>query len=645
MLVRTLAGGSLAVLLLSAPALAQTTLDTMVVTGNRTDNQAHRLADAIQVIGREQIETSQASSLAELLGSIGGIEVLDYYGDGSRSSFGLRGFGENAASNSLILVDGQPLNNPDIGNPDLGRIRLQDIERIEILDGGSALWGNQAVGGVIHIVTRRQQSSGVQLSYGSYNSKDVRAQLARGGEHWQLDLAASRRESDNYRDNNALERRTASMRIAAHGRLARGWLRLEHSDELLELPGGLFPAEMRANRRQSAADFAGDYSSLRSLNLNAGFSADLGQRWQFDAQAGRLETDGRFRISFRGFQSQPATQDRLQRSFNPQWTHRFTLFEREGHVALGADLQRADYLLVSQFGSQRNEQKVDDVYLSTLLPLHHRLDASATLRHSRIQDFITDGGNFAALPNGRRIRHDETVGSLGLTLQLNRRLALFAGGDQVLRYPKVDEYFGSGFTPDTIGLEPQTGDNMELGLRYTGAAIQTSLTAFRLQLDNEIVYDPSSFSNTNLPRTRRNGMTAHGRVQLGSRLALSLNYSRIDAKIAGADRIPLVAEQHGQINLDFSVMPTLRLRAQVQASGDRLAGGDTDGSASRLPGHAVLNLAASLERGRLDLGLRLNNVLDREYAAVGFEDGFSGEVAMFPLPGFTARMNLGYRFD
>lgn len=644
MLNRSLAGGALA-LLLSTPALAQTTLDTMVVTGSRTDSQAHRLADAIQVISREAIEASQASSLAELLGSVGGIEVQDYYGDGSRSSFGLRGFGENAASNALILVDGQPLNNPDIGNPDLGRIRLQDIERIEILDGGSALWGNQAVGGVIHIVTRQRRETGIQLGYGSYNSTDLRAQAGAAGEHWQADLAASRRDSDNYRDNNALERKTASLKLGAHGRLARGWVRLEHTDEFLQLPGALFAAEVEADRRQSAADFAGDFSALRSLNANAGFNADLGHNWEFSAQAGRLDTDGRFRISFRGFASEPATQDRLQLSFNPQWTHRFRSNEQTGHVALGADLQRADYLLVSQFGEQRNEQKVDDIYLTALVPFNTRLNASTTLRHSRIEDHIADAGDFAALPDGRRLKHEETVGSLGLSLQLNQQLVIFAGGDQVLRYPKVDEYFGSGYTPDTIGLEPQTGDNLELGLRYTGNRVQGSLTGYRLELDNEIVYDPGSFSNTNLPRTRRNGVTAHSRIQLGGKLALDLDYSRIDAKINGAERIPLVAEQHGQLSVDFQALPQLSLRAQVQASGDRLAGGDTDASASRLPGYAQVNLAASLKLDKLSLGLRLNNVLDKQYAAIGFEDGFSGDVAVFPLPQFNARLNLDYRFE
>lgn len=625
-------------------ASAQTTLDTLVVTGNRTDTPVFRLSDTISVIDRELIEASQASSLAELLASRAGLEVLDYYGDGSRANVGLRGFGENAASNALVLVDGQMLNNPDIGNPDLGRIRLEDIERIEILDGGTALWGNQAVGGVIHIVTRTSKPDQLSVDFGSFNAVDVRAQSGLSGETWRIGLAGSHRESDNYRRNNALERQSAAIDARLEGSLAQAWLRLEHSDEFLRTPGGLFADEVAADRRQSAADFAGDFSSLRSLNANAGFSADIGHDTRFDARIGRYASDGRFKLSFRGFAADPASQDRLLLSFNPQWTHRFSLREEAGHLALGADLQRADYRLQSQFGIQRNEQKVNDLYLTSLLPLHARLDLNASLRHSVIRDEIADPGPFATLPEGKTYRHEETLGSLGLNLRLNQQLSLFAGGDQVLRYPKVDEYFGSGFTADTIGLLPQTGDNLELGARFAARTVQGSLMLYRLVLDNEIVYDPTSFTNTNLDRTRRHGLTAQTRISPDPRWSLDLSYSRINARIRGADRIPLVARQHGQASLNLQLHNDIKLQAQLRASGDRLAGGDNDGSARRLPGFAILNLAARYRQGPLQLGLKLANVLDKHYSAVGFEDGTSGEVAEFPLPGFNAQLSFAYDF-
>ncbi len=631
---------ALAAIPFSLGAAEPTTLDSLVVTGSRTDAPAMRLARSVSVIDREAIEASQATSLAELLASRAGIEVLDFYGDGSRASFGLRGFGENAASNTLILLDGQPLNNPDIGSPDLGRIRLEDIERIEVLQGGSALWGNQAVGGVIHIVSRQTAAEGLRFERGEFDLVDVQGRSSAGNELWQITLRGSTRTADNYRDNNALDRQTGSLEARIQGTLAQGWLRVDGSDEHLQVPGGLFPAEADADRRQSAADFSGDFSSVDTFRLAAGLRAELGEDWQFDGRAARHDVNGRFQISFRGFASEPATQDRTVDSFNPQWTWRYRAGERDGHLALGSDLQRADYRLVSQFGEQRNEQSVDDLYLTALLPLPARLDLSLSARHSRIKDRISDPGPFGVLPQGRDYRHTETLGAAGLVWQANRGLWLSANWDQVLRYPKVDEYFGSGFTPDSIALQPQTGDNLELGLRLARGGLQGSVLLYRLALDNEIVYDPASFANTNLDRTTREGLNVTLHWALLPRLSLDLAYSLVDASLRGGNRIPLVADQHGQLAVNLDAGAGWHLQAQLQAASDRLAGGDTDASAAALPGYGVVNLAARWRRQGLQLHLKLLNALDREYAAIGFEDGFTGQVASYPLPGMHLRAGL-----
>ena len=638
--------GALALLLagLSTTSHSQTTLDPMVVTGTRTDAAQLRLSDAVTVIDHDTIRASGATSLAELLTSRGGIEVLDFFGDGSRASLGMRGFGDSAGSNVLVLVDGQPLNQPDIGNPDIARLRLEDIERIEILEGGSALWGNQAVGGVIHIVTRQAAGASVHFERGSFEHLDLGGRASLRRPNWHVGVAAGQRLSDNYRDHNALEREHASVDAAYQWAMARAWLRAEHSDESLQTPGGLFAAEMAADRRQSAPDFDGDFSDLRSHNLSTGLRADLGGNWQFDGRASRYEADGRFKTSFRGFPSEPASQDRVVKSYNPQWTWRFDLDDRSGHLLLGADVQRADYVLSSQFGIQRNEQSVDDIYIGGLIPVSPRLTTKLAVRHSRIIDRIADPGPFAALPDGERFTHERTVGSAGINLQLSQSVFLLAGWDQVLRYPKVDEYFGSGFTPDTIGLRPQTGDNFEIGLKFAHDRASGAVVIYQLDLANEIAFDPTSFANVNLPDSRRRGVNTNLQLKLAPRLSADVSVSHVDAELRGGGQIPLVAELHGQISLRLAASDRLELSAQALAADSRAVGGDTDGSSPDLPGYGVLNLGARWRQDGLELGLTVNNVLDREYVSIGFEDGFTGAVSYFPMPGVHARLRLRYAF-
>ena len=154
-------------------AYAATQIPAVVVSAARTEQSTLTTPASITVITREQIEISGARHINELLRGQGGVQINDLYGDGSRSSVGMRGFGETAASNTLVLVDGRRLNNPDIAAQDMNSIALEDVERIEIVQGSAGvLFGDQAVGGVINVITRKPgvPRYSLQLSAGSYNT-------------------------------------------------------------------------------------------------------------------------------------------------------------------------------------------------------------------------------------------------------------------------------------------------------------------------------------------------------------------------------------------------------------------------------------------------------------------------------------------
>ncbi|MGD2083306.1 MAG: TonB-dependent receptor plug domain-containing protein, partial [Chromatiales bacterium] len=184
-----------------------TTLDPVVVSAARTETPASYTAAGISVIDRAQIERSGARTLTELLQGEAGIHTADLYGDGVTTTLDMRGFGQTAGSNTLVLVDGRRLNNnSDIAPPALTDIDLDEVERVEILRGSAGvLYGNQAVGGVVHVVTRRPQRSGasVRVEGGSYRGRRMAARASlRDASGLSARVWASRRRSDNYRERN-----------------------------------------------------------------------------------------------------------------------------------------------------------------------------------------------------------------------------------------------------------------------------------------------------------------------------------------------------------------------------------------------------------------------------------------------------------
>ncbi|MCX7946464.1 MAG: TonB-dependent receptor [Hydrogenophilus sp.] len=132
---------------------AATTFPEIVVTGSRTAERVEETLTEITVIDREAIERAGATTLIDLLSRTPGARFAQNGGMGASAALFLRGA---EARHTLLLVDGVRLGSATTGQPTLEAIPLEAIERIEIVRGpASALYGSEAIGGVIHIVTRR----------------------------------------------------------------------------------------------------------------------------------------------------------------------------------------------------------------------------------------------------------------------------------------------------------------------------------------------------------------------------------------------------------------------------------------------------------------------------------------------------------
>ncbi len=169
------------------------TLPEYVVSATRWQVNAQNLASSATVLTSADIAAKNGSSLADALEGIPGLFLKSYGGPGSVSTTSLRGMG---AEHTLVLIDGQRYNNVRDGQVDFGVFLLQNIDRIEVLRGGySSIYGADALGGIINIITRRSGSksrANGEFSVGSYgmNGQQFGVELMLGG--MGLQLAAKR---------------------------------------------------------------------------------------------------------------------------------------------------------------------------------------------------------------------------------------------------------------------------------------------------------------------------------------------------------------------------------------------------------------------------------------------------------------------
>ncbi len=131
--------------------------ETMVVTASRFEQSIDNVIAPVSVVTKQDIEQSQAKTLTDVLRRLPGVEVSVDGGIGQRASLFLRGTNSN---HTLVLIDGVRMNDSITSGTNLNRIPITQIERVELIRGaGAAMYGSDAIGGVLNIITRSQRGS------------------------------------------------------------------------------------------------------------------------------------------------------------------------------------------------------------------------------------------------------------------------------------------------------------------------------------------------------------------------------------------------------------------------------------------------------------------------------------------------------
>jgi vitamin B12 transporter len=149
-----------------------------VVTSDRRDEPIARTSRPTFVVDRERIEALGARTVADALQGVPGVETFAYGPFGAQVDYGIRGA---LPAQTLVLVDGLPVTDPSTGTVYLAQFSTAGVERIEIVESGSStLYGSNAAGGVINIITRAPRGTYLEASAGSFADRDARVGIGDG---------------------------------------------------------------------------------------------------------------------------------------------------------------------------------------------------------------------------------------------------------------------------------------------------------------------------------------------------------------------------------------------------------------------------------------------------------------------------------
>ncbi len=183
-------------------------LDEIVVSATRSENRISEIPGRINLITPERLSLTASQTADEVLALLPGVQVSRSFGLFShKSTVTMRGLSGNEQARTLVLIDGIPVNKADGGSVNWNLISIGDVERIEVVKGpGSALYGGNAMGGVINVVNRRpskKMEGNASIDYGTYNTQGVKTRLAgRVGvdslRYFYWSTNANYRKSDGY---------------------------------------------------------------------------------------------------------------------------------------------------------------------------------------------------------------------------------------------------------------------------------------------------------------------------------------------------------------------------------------------------------------------------------------------------------------
>ena len=647
-------GAALAALLIMPTVDAATTpqrADAVVVTASRFAEGQHNAPSHVSVIDRREIQRSPAVSIPDLLKGRAGIDSRPLYGPlGLDATVDMRGFGDSATSNTLVLIDGVRLNSVDASGIDWSAIPRESIERIEIIRGsGAVLYGDRAVGGVINIVTDKSSSpyAHAQVGVGSYDYRDISLAARGGAGAFGYQAAASWAETEGWRDNNDADRRSANARL--------GWFFDDDSEVFVNLaafgdstgqPGSIAEADFRS--RPTFARTPDDRRRSEGYRVRPGLSHRLGETLELALESGVEHRQAIFESpSFRSERDS----DTLFLTPRLRWQH--GLAARPSESVLGIDWYHAEVTVdfdssFTGINRQSGRQISRAVYLQNTTQLTDALQLSLGFRRQEVDQRATD--RQAAL-RGQATRA-RNAHEIGLAWQANEALRLHLRSGRVFRFANTDELFG--FDPETFAsvfagdLKPQQGNSHEIGAAYRHGPFDLHVALFRLDLEDEIGFNSETFANENFADTRRQGIEVEAGWQLDEALFLRLALTRQRAEFRkgpwDGNRIPLVPMHQASLSAVWDGGSLGQWSAIVRDVGERRYSGDFANRLKRLSGYTTADLKAEWQIDAWSLRAQVLNLFDQRYAPFALYSSFQNDFFYFPADRRSVFLSARYRF-
>lgn len=667
---------SLCVLMMPGPSPAQAVPETarpeyrmgeVVVTATRDAREVRKVPANVSVITADDIQNSGATSVPEVLTGLVGMNVTSYSGNASQSIVDMRAFGTEAGYlRHVVLLDGRRLNRPDIAGINWLEIPLSEIERIEVVRGAnSVLYGDSAIAGSINIITKRGEGKpkgDATFIGGSYNTYNGRAGIRGSADKVYYALSGEGLTTSGYRDRSKFTTEGAGGSVGYNPTDALDVsLGITYNKTDNQFPGALTQAQYNANRKQ--AQNPDDDASSSFFDANLLVKTVLGSLGRLDGNLiyGRREGTSNY-ASFASF----TKIDIDTVGATPRYILEKKLFGFDNKLTVGFDFYR-DQLDKDTFADRSQAARTYEADLTRqTMGLYARdefsvlkeliLALGARTERANVDGSETNLGTGASVFDAEKI-HKGTAWEASLTYLFGEKAKAWAKYATIYRFPSLDQqasYYAFPFDSFLTDLEKETGKSVEVGAQASPLKdLKLGLTFYIIDMKDEISYNPVTFRNENLDKTRHRGIEFTLDWQFRKVARFLANYTFQEAYFTeGANKdkdVPLVPNHMANAALEIFLPWNFTLRPEVRYVGDQYFGSDIDNSATKLDSYTIVNLYLRWQPDWKAFGVAkptafagVENLTNKSYVPVGYET-FSG-LSYYPAPEINFRAGVSLYF-
>lgn len=552
-------------------AWADDSVEPVIVSASRMPQLLRTAPIGATVITSEQIQRSGVADANEAIRKLAGVVgKTDLFG-GREYLLDVRGYGDAAASNLVVMVDGVRISESEQLSARLTALPLNQIDRIEIVRGGSSvLWGGGATAGVVNVILKKNSGSYARIagSVSSYGGQDLNASGSTQVGALTVDGTVNRARSKGFREHSAYKQDSGSFGLAFGGDNWSQRFRVQQETQWSQWPDSLTFAQYEQDPRMATG-------TNESTNDEGRFSSHT------EIKAGDVSAQIDFGSRRRRYASLNYGRMVESNQLTPKVVYNTKVSDIEWAAIFGVDFHRWRLDTPTTYGGDKAHDSHTAVFMnhSVNLPSKTRIDAGY-----RRERAIARAEGYSQYDQ----RSNLDASEIGVSQQIVTSLTGYGRVARSYRLPNVDD---NGWTLSGSPLRPQKSRDKEVGLRWLTPTQQVNLRAFRQDNTDEIMQaavDPLSGMTANFNATnptRRHGLELDGRWQVTKDLDLRTTWQHISARyVAGpfqGNDIVMVAPQSSTLRASYKLDDRQSVEVGVQHRGEMRLGNDDNNQCTR----------------------------------------------------------------